>query len=311
MMSSIAPFLVNKLGPFVEQPKGRKKISMTLVAALSGFEGIVLFGDTEETAAEYAKKTIEKVAVYDFQDHPFRFAIGNATNEGNYADALQNEIAGRLLSFDKYDLGGIHSALTNDLTRFYSQHIWPRAANQPQTQYLLVLQPLPKGDLQIIYISETAVNFVAVHYKTIGVGSYFADYLFNLALCGGDTDSLNTLLTASVYVAREVRENIAGVGPIRQIAVFMRNGEWDYVTHDDILQLEKNIEPMHEALRRAFYVATDSWIQDEDSLSEMNNTLEGIRNQQIEWYGNWEGGRAQRKSCLPFVANRRSSGSVL
>lgn len=281
---------------------------MSLAAALSGFDGVILFADTQETVGGYAKKSVEKLKMYDVKGHPFRFAIANATNEGNYADALESNIAAALLSITTYDLGVIHNSLTAELSDFYSKHVWPRPSDRPQMEYLLLIQP-PTGDSQVFHIAETAVNpMTTAHGKSIGIGSYLADYILQRALMGGDADSLSRLIATAVYIAREVRENVDGCGEIHEILVFLRNGEWDYVDHSEILKIEQNTEQMRGALSKAFSLATDDWpefLGDEEEGIE--DILLRIKNGQAAWYEEWENDRAERKMYLPFIANRRAS----
>src|ERR1017187_2682343 len=110
--------------PQIEQRRQRRKY-MTLVAALSGLNGVVMFADTEETVAGYSKRIVEKLSVYDLPNMPFRFAIGGATTNAPYVDMLQSEIASTLSSINRYDLQEITNTLASTLTDFYSKHVWP------------------------------------------------------------------------------------------------------------------------------------------------------------------------------------------
>ena len=62
---------------------------MTLVAALSGCDGTILFADTEEVVGSYSTRCIEKMAVLDFAS--FRVGIAGASTDGTYADMPQSE----------------------------------------------------------------------------------------------------------------------------------------------------------------------------------------------------------------------------
>lgn len=139
---------------------------MTLISALSGYEGVLLFADTQETVADYSKKAIEKTEIWDIPGHPFRFAIAGATDSGTYADLLQNEIVSALGSLKTFDTGIITEALTATLTNFYSTHVWPRPAGErPETQFLLIVQPLPNGFPQVFHIAQTAPNILSTEVR--------------------------------------------------------------------------------------------------------------------------------------------------
>ena len=280
---------------------------MTLAAALSGCDGIILFADTEESTG-YSKRRVEKLGVYDFPNHPFRFGIADATEHGDYSDALRAEMISTLLSIEEYDLGKIQQALSSELAGFYSKHIWPQGSseNRPRTEFLIVVQPYLKEGPQIFHVSETAVNMVGFHErgKSIGIGSDLADYLLDLAVCGDQVDSLDSLITIAVYVAREVRENVRGCGQVERLAVFLRDGELDCVTHTDIAAIEDNLKPMNDTLHTAFSIAAFNGVED-NTEQKLLDTLAGIQERQFKWFENWEKGREERRKYLPFWVNQR------
>jgi hypothetical protein len=282
---------------------------MTLVAALSGSQGTIFFADTDEIVAGYSKKTIDKMEVWDFADRPFRFAIAGATTDGTYADALQSELSGALFKVDAFDLRKITQALSDTLAAFYAKHIWPRAGDKPLMQYLITVQPLPKGHTEVFHISETAVNAMGLttHWKSIGVGSYLADYLFNRLLGGGE--DVAQLCAAAVYAAKEVRENIDGVGPIDRIPVFFSNGAYDELHPADISTIEENLAPLNETLSYVFSDAMDTReimeeIRREDNSSSLNEILAEMRQKQSNWYKEWDARRERRKLLLEMHAQR-------
>jgi hypothetical protein len=96
------PFIVkNKLpksNQKRDQQRERRKISMTLVSALSGFGSVVLLADTEESVYGVSKRAVDKLRVYSFDNHPFRFAISGCTTHAEYLEMLQTEIASVLLA---------------------------------------------------------------------------------------------------------------------------------------------------------------------------------------------------------------------
>jgi hypothetical protein len=277
---------------------------MTLVSALTGNTGTIMFADTDEVIGGYSKKTIDKLEVWDFPDRPFRFGIAGATNNGTYADMLQSEITATLMSIEFPDLNLINDALTKTLTAFYSKHIWPQSSgDRPQMEYLIVLQSVAGGHLNIIHICDTAVNFpdLTTHLKNVGVGAYLADYLFSRILTGGEP--VEHLIAAAVYVANEVHNNIEGVGPIDRMAVFYRDGTYDELYPKHLAQIADNIYPLNEVLNAVFSDAMDLSSIGE-SIRNGPPTIAGIlaeiREAQGRWHEEWMQERERRKHILMF-----------
>jgi len=281
---------------------------MTLVSALTGNTGAIMFADTDEVIGGYSKKTIDKLEVWDFPDRLFRFGIAGATNNGTYADMLQSEITAALMSVEFPDLKLINDALTEALTAFYSKHIWPRSSgDRPQMEYLIVLQPLAGGHPNIVHICDTAVNFtdLTTHLKNVGVGAYLADYLFSQILGGGEP--VEQLIAASVYVANEVHKNIEGVGPIDRVAVFYRDGTYDEVYPNHLVQIADNLGPLNELLGYIFRDAMDLSKIGPMARSEaptVSDILAEIREAQGRWHEQWKQERERRKLLLMFYRRR-------
>lgn len=286
---------------------------MTLVAALSGREGTILFADTQEIIGEYAKRKIEKLEVQEGVG--LRFGIAGACTDGTYADMLQSEICSALSGIHDFDLDKIKRDLADTLTNFYAKHIWPRSGQYPLMQYLLVVQSLIGGYPTVIHISETAANVCTEEVKTIGVGSYLADYLFKQMTAGDlpfpPSESLAFLCAASVYVAREIRENIDGVGPLERVAVFNRDGTYDALHPVDIMEIEENVGSIGEFLGYFYRDAFDGDPQHNlEPLSESkwaSDVSEGLK----EWYAKWrsEESRKRRERVREMEKQRvRASG---
>jgi hypothetical protein len=301
------PFVVKqpKIKIASEQRSQRRK-QMTLVAALSGHEGVAMFADNQEVVGGYSKKSVDKLCVYDFGDRPFRFAIAGATDDATYLDNLQSEIAAALLGVNEFNLRTISNSLSEVLTAFYSKHIWPRATDKPRMEFLLVVQPLPAGSPETFHISETSVNIegITTHEKSIGIGSYLADYLTKLFLGGGEP--LTQLSFAAVHIAREVRENIEGVGQVERVVMFGKNGEYDELSLEDIIAIEQQTQPFSELIRNVFAAATD--VSDPKGIEkyiagETRDMRRGLKELHTKWIE-----EADRRYRLLDTYKRRLSG---
>jgi hypothetical protein len=257
MIPKPLPFLCrrNRSEEAARAARKRGKHRMTLVSALMGREGVVIFCDTQETVGGYSKKNVDKMTVWSFPDSPFRFAISGATDDATYLDMLERALSGTLLSMDTYSLAKAETSLTKTLTEFYSKHIWPQAARAPLTEFLIVIQPLPSGRPDVIHISGTAVTIPSLShpFKNIGVGAHLADYLFSLLLGGGQTQV--ELAIVGAYVGKQVNENVDGCGPVERIVLLGNNGQNEELTSEDIKGFENNLHPIGEVIQAAFIVA--------------------------------------------------------
>lgn len=284
---------------------------MTLVAALSGCDGTILFADTEEVTASYSTRMIEKLVVRD--SSAFRLGIAGASTDGRYADMLQEEILGALIRLPVFDMEAIKTILSETLTEFYAKHIWPRTGEKPQMEYLLVIQPLPRGVPEVVHIAETAANIAPDEgYKTIGVGQYLADYVFKQIfperIPVGRGEPLSYLCAAGVYAAKEVRENIDGVGPVEHIALFTLDGDYDELHGNDVSTIEGNLSPIRESLSYAYQdimdVDTDDKMLLVDDGSRSFEFIHDLREGQKKWYSEWKADRGNRDRLRDLYKKR-------
>ncbi len=284
---------------------------MTLVAALSGFDGAILFARYRRKCRRVQHQNDTQAGVWDLP--AFRLGIAGATTDGTYADMLQEEIAGSLGRISECDLRKIHDGLEDVLTTFYAKHIWPRAGEKPQMEYLAVIQPLPSGHPEILRISETAANIVSHQTATtIGVGCHLADYLFKQIFSSPNpfqcSESISFLCGAGVYVAKEVRENIEGVGPVDRVAIFNKSGEWDELYPVDISKIEENLSSIQEFMSYLYSDAMDA--EKEDSFAQEGEArfVREIRRNHQEWYQEWREREQSRRRLRQTLQRRAANG---
>src|ERR1700730_9845518 len=249
------PFLAKKkvnLPKTISEQRNQGRKLMTLVATLAGHQGTIMFADNQEVVSGYAKRNVDKLCVYELPGKPIRFAIGGSTSDGNYTDMLQGEIAAALNHIEQYDLKEIMGTLTDAVTTFYGKHNWPRSTDKPQMEWLITVQPLPFGRPEIFHIVDTAVNILGIttHEKSIGVGSYLMDYLTGKLLGGGE--SLIHLVAAAVYMAREIRDSVDGVGSVERIVIFDVDGGYDELEMEDIATIENIVRFTSEVTETVF-----------------------------------------------------------
>lgn len=304
------PFIVSKKPKFKPEqrqtPKGRHR--MTLVTALWGREGVVMFSDTQETVGGYAKKSVDKLTVWDQGDRlPFRFAIAAATDDTTYLEMLERDIAGALLKLDSNWVGRVESALVDVLTAFYAKHIWPQSKNT-HIEFLITIQPLPHGLPDVFHISGTAVSIPSLseHHKSIGVGAFLADYIVPMILGGGE--GLPQLAMAAAYLGKQVHENVDGCGQVDRIVLLGRDGKFREIYSDVIREMEDVSYAMREIIEQAFRGFSEVDDRDEGELERtyISEELQDMRSkysdlwermqQQIRAHGEWRLKFGQPKS---------------
>ena len=230
---------------------------MTLIAGFHGRGGAVLCSDLLEVTGGYAKKPVDKISLSINATHPdklrFQFAIG-CSGSGPYMEMLQAELVRELESLAgsmqiEYSdlLPMICRSLTDCLVCFYGKHIWPRPEGAPsaEMQFLVLVQPCPFGEHQLIKIAETAVSIVKDEsYACIGIGAYLADYILDNILSG--TGGKEYQMAAAAYVLTEVNNNVDGCGHGYSIYHFSEDGkmdwEFDMYRRDDFSELKEIIK---------------------------------------------------------------------
>lgn len=281
-------FIVPKEKPFpkkIERQEARRH-HMTLVSALVGREGVVFFCDTQETLGGYAKKNVDKMAVWEFDDLPFRFAISGATDDATYLDMLERAITANILRVDSYSLPVIEKVIADTLLEFYAKHIWPQSTKAPLMEFLMVFQPLPSGVPDVIHVSGTAVNVpsLTAHHKSIGIGAYLAEYLFAQLLEGGQTQAELTI--AAAYVGRQVETNVDGCGPVNRIVLLDNDGQYKELGAGQINDSLRIMEPFPGTIEAAFSAATS--ISDMNAhdlaLEQISGELSDIRESNRAWW---------------------------
>lgn len=258
---------------------------MSLVTALVGREGVVMFADTQETVGGYAKKAVEKLTVWKSKDNRFRIAISGATDNTTYLEMVEREIVEVLVSAG-YSFPVLEKLLSDALAVVYANHIWPQSTKAPLIEHLVSIQPLPNGEPKVIHISGTAARFlpITVHDKSVGIGAYLADYLFAQLLGGGQ--SQEELAIASTCVGKEVHDNVDGCGPVDRIVLLGANGEYGELNAEMIRELENNCYALGEVTRNTFVAAANVMDHIDDELEYISAELRHIHDANAEFWNN-------------------------
>jgi hypothetical protein len=194
--------------------------------------------------------------------------LGGASDNGPYTDRLNWDLTGALLSLKSGSLPDACEALEEATVKFHERHIWPQGVNAPTLETLIMLQEVfPEtdppdglrhvGSANLVHIHRTSVvPLINEDEKSIGIGSYLADYLAGKLKGGGLSESL--LVAIAVYILREVKLHVDGVGLSGKIVLFDSDGSTMEYVQSDIEPLESLIEEFDDLTTFAFHHVTES-----------------------------------------------------
>src|SRR5262249_16363821 len=134
----------------------------------------------------------------------------------------------------------------------FRRYIWNRSDNGDELQMLVMTQRV--GSLpDLWHIVDGAAIWVADGERSIGVGSYLADYL---------SDKLQSFrhdeaeaIAAAAYILKEVKDHIDGVGLDSTVYLFRRDGSVEHFFQDTLTKLEPIFSQFNELVSHVFNAA--------------------------------------------------------
>jgi hypothetical protein len=157
--------------------------------------------------------------------------------------------------------------------------VWPRATAQDSAaiELLIVAQSIKWHESFLFHTSETAVNWCQTS-KTIGVGSYLADYVLDHFLSAhGDQYHL---LAVAAYLLKKTRDYIDGCGKESCIYLFCRDGEVIGLVENEIQEIESVLVSFDEVVKNVFHAITDrskKWITLDKVLPEFHDVEDAMK----------------------------------
>jgi hypothetical protein len=152
-------------------------------------------------------------------------------------------------------------------------------------EFLMVFQPLPSGMPDVFHVSGTAVNVPSqsVHYKSIGIGAYMADYLFSLFLGGGQTQKELTI--TAIHTGEQVHQNVDGCGPVERIVLLGSDGQYAELGPEEINESLKIMQPMNaDVFPACFNACTDDITEYDRAMEYLAAELIDIRQSNDMWW---------------------------
>lgn len=229
---------------------------MTLIAGLTGFGGVILCADSQETVGNYHKKSVSKIQHAGGKE--FSFACAGA-GHGPYIDMVTQELTWEVEKLRDSDLGPseTQTLIQRIIVDYYQQHVWPRKSpNENLDIELLAVTTGGMGGPFLFHTCETAVNWIQDR-KCIGVGGYLADYLCDhLHTRHGDQYHM---LAVAAYILKKARDYIEGCGKESEIYMFPsgHNSPTVSLFSEELSQLEAILEDFDKAAKDIFLAVTD------------------------------------------------------
>jgi 20S proteasome alpha/beta subunit len=216
---------------------------MTIAFGLMNGGSVVLAADSREIIGSYAKKTTQKIK-HTVYFGKWRLGIVGASDSSHYVDLFEAELSRQLASIKEFDYAKIHSIIASALHRIHKQHIWPRPkGDKPQFNTLIAIQGIEPVRSRSLLVTEESALLNVSEFKSIGIGSYMADYLHRRVLrSSGRTYNASTefLENLAVFILKQVKTSVEGCDDESLIATFNGvDGSFHWLTNDDILEREE------------------------------------------------------------------------
>lgn len=182
---------------------------------------------------------------------------------------------------------------------FFEKYIWVRPANdRPELEMLLVFQPPGSCPLHF-HIADGIMTMVAGQFKSIGIGSYLADYLFGKLKDFGQHEG--EMVAVAAYILKEVRANIDGCGLEGAIWILRPDGTRELFEREEIEELDGFIDMFDEIVGIAFGAAFDTTTQ-----RSSPNHIAALANDLNKEYAAWLSSVLERRmSKVKFYLDRK------
>jgi len=192
--------------------------------------------------------------------------------------------------FHEFDYSKIVETIKIKLLNFHKMHIWPIPKDErPSFELLIVLQGIkPQGSRALLYTHKTAV--LPVHYRSIGVGSYLADYLSSkLDVSGNRIESLvynsstEEMERFGVFLIQQIKSAIHGCDGETLVATFRGDGTMKWMLGEEVHEIESWFTAFHSNAVPLLRLVSHAEVSDEEfreSLQQFNADMNLLRARQ-------------------------------
>lgn len=209
---------------------------MTIALGFMLANSAVICADSEEVISDYAKSRTQKI--YSLHSAAWRIGLVGA-GDSACIELCNEEITRKITSFQSFDYPGMLGMIRETIKEIHEQHVWPRA-DKPAFSMLIALQGINPGARALLY-SQDSIVLPVDHYRSIGVGSYLADYLYDRiypTLGSGYQSSAEEAARNAVFILQQVKASIHGCDGESLVAIYHGDGTFRWVLGAEITQIE-------------------------------------------------------------------------
>lgn len=215
---------------------------MTIAIGFLTGDGAVICADSQEMIGSYGKSTAQKIRTTDFFNN-WRLVIAGASDQAHYIDLFQDEVVRQLIGTQTFDYGRVVSIIKATLHKIHKQHIWLRRSGQPQLQLLIGIQGIDPPSRGLLW-TEEAVVLPVQEYRSIGIGTYAADAIWDrLFPTRGLIYNSRVEIAANfgIYMLRQIKKAVQGCDGFTLVAI-LKDGKLRWVPPDEVVLVERASE---------------------------------------------------------------------
>jgi hypothetical protein len=259
---------------------------MTIAIGFMLGNGAVLCADSQEVVSDYAKTTTQKI--YSLES-PGKWRIG-LVGAGDVAciEVFNEDVTRKISALPDFDYTKMLGIVRDTIRGIHEQHIWPRqASDRPTFAMLVALQGINPGARALLYTQDSMVLPVD-HYKSIGIGSYLADYLHDRIYPTPGCDYKSTPEEAArngIFILNQVKSAIHGCDGETIVAIYQGDGTFRWLLGNEVEQIEGWFNEFDSStlLLRGLFSRPGTEDQDFDrELLQFNANMKLLRARQAE-----------------------------
>jgi hypothetical protein len=209
---------------------------MTIALGFMLGNAAVVCADSQEVISDYAKSKTQKI--YSLHSSKWRIGLVGA-GDSACIELCNEELTRKISSLQSFDYPAMLDMVRETIHEIHEQHIWPRQ-DRPSFQMLIALQGIDPGARALLYTQDSIVLPVD-HYKSIGVGSYLADYLHDriyLTPGSGYQSGAEEAARNAVFILQQVKSSIHGCDGETLVAIYHGDGTFRWMIGTEVAQVE-------------------------------------------------------------------------